>query len=470
MTESDASQLLLIRAHEDPLTPPWSEADALWASREARRLEGEAAPPERVLVRRGALAVERLGERSAQVPAALHAVRPSPLWTAAALGLALLVGLAGNAIGPSQRINILAPPLLALLVWNLLVYVGLVWATLRRGAKQGGPLRLAVASLAGWVGPMARWLHRAGVPPPLRRYAEAWWHASRPLQAARLAAVLHAAAAMVAIGAVSGLYLRGLAFEYRAAWDSTFLAPEAVEGLLRLVLTPAARLGDIELPAAAELAELRASSGGGENAARWIHLYAITLACAVAVPRLLLAGWAALRARGLARRFPLSLDDRYFSRLVGVVGRGETVAARVFPYSYQVGPALLGPLQQHLREALGGEVVLTLAPSVPLGGEDEPARWQAGTAGDGVTIALFPLTATPERENHGAFVQALAGRGGGSRQVVVVVDESGFRQRFPTDTKRLEQRRAAWQSVLAETGHEGLFVDLAAQPLEEPTP
>jgi hypothetical protein len=85
-----------------------------------------------------------------------------------------------------------------------------------------------------------------------------------------------------------------------------------------------------------------------------------------------------------------------------------------------------------------------------------------------IVVALFALTATPERENHGAFVQALAARAPVGQRLVVLVDESGFRARFggADGATRREQRRAAWRQMLGELGQAPVFVDLAAPDLE----
>ena len=89
---------------------------------------------------------------------------------------------------------------------------------------------------------------------------------------------LHLAAVAVAAGALAAMYLRGLGLEYRAGWDSTFLDAQAVHRWLNLLLGPASALSGIALPEPAQLEALRFSTGPGENAARWIHLYALTTA------------------------------------------------------------------------------------------------------------------------------------------------------------------------------------------------
>src|SRR5262245_40560468 len=117
-------------------------------------------------------------------------------FTPLAFAAGLVVGLFVDAIGTSGRINILAPPLLGLLAWNIAVYLMLVGSQigLGAGAAKGmaRPLRRA----------LARGLERLGVD-------------QQQLDGAQVAAVLHAGAAAFAIGALAAMYLRGVAFEYR---------------------------------------------------------------------------------------------------------------------------------------------------------------------------------------------------------------------------------------------------------------
>ena len=69
-----------------------------------------------------------------------------------------------------------------------------------------------------------------------------WLTLSAPLMSARVAAILHAAAFAFALGAIASLYLRGIVFDYRAGWESTFLAAGEVHRILALVLLVLAKL------------------------------------------------------------------------------------------------------------------------------------------------------------------------------------------------------------------------------------
>jgi hypothetical protein len=477
MTDLRSRDILLVRAVESSRAPAWSDADAAAVSAEARRIEGEHVSFERFVARRAELAATRLAQRDPKLAALLEATAPHGWLAWTLLAAAFAIGVATDAIGPSGRINILAPPLLVVLAWNLAVYAVLL-------LRLPGALRADSA-----LGPVRRWLLRfhlsahAGPREAMRddtsvayRYLHDWAAASRPLYAARATAVLHGAAALLAAGALVSLYARGIAFEFRAGWESTFLQAGDVGRILALVLGPAAALGGIALPGTDELARLRFSAGPGENAARWIHLYAITLGLTVVLPRLALAAAALGRAHVLARSFPLPVDDAYFHRLRRAMS-GMSIEVTVLPYSYHLAGDGVAGLRAALERELGPGVNLSMADAVPAGQEDEAAaRLVSREASDAtppaaasIVATLFALSATPERETHGAVVQSVAAARPAGR-TMVLVDESAFRRRFTgaEGAGRLAERRAAWQRMLAEVGAEATFIDIGATPAQDP--
>ena len=472
MNEAAARNVLLVRAFETGDVPPkvWSDDDRAWASRAAAEVVGARASGEAFLARRAALAVERLGSRQRSVLRALRAFewRPWVGWTIVAV--AFVLGAAADAIGPAKRINVLAFPHLGLLAWNIAVYVLIAvraGKSLSRSAAQRlGPLGSMVA-MAGHavVGERTFSSGEASLAFALAGFARNWTQASARLVAARIARVLHVAAAAFAVGAVAGLYMRGLVLEYRAGWESTFLGPEQAHALLSFVFGPASALTGIELPDVGHFAQIRFSAGEGENAAPWIHLYAATIALVVLLPRALLALGAWLVERRFARRFPVRLDDAYFQRLLRGF-RGEPAQIRVVPYGFTPSPAATLALNALVGRVLGQQSVLEVATSVPFGGEDAIPADSVPTAPFALAVALFTLTASPEPESHGAFVTAIAERLAPGTPLVVIVDESGFAQRFADDPERRKDRRNAWHRMLAEQSREPVFVELEAADLD----
>lgn len=460
MTESDLAGACWVRAVEQGAGDgvPWSDDDAAWASREARRDVGEGASAEAFVQRRAQLAQQRLAGRDAAWRVPLQGSGPRAWrWLLPLAAVAIAAWVVGDVLGPSQRINLLAPPVLLLLAWNLLVYAALPWA--------GG------RGLAAWMGraneaARTRLATRGAAAPLLAaraRFATEWAVLTRGVQAPRVATLLHLAAALLALLVIASMYLFGLAFDYRAGWDSTWLDADAVRRVLGTVFAPAAALGGIALPDSAELARLRFADGSaGESAGRWIHLYAITLGLVVVMPRLALAAWAASRARAAAARLALPLDEPYFRQLLRD-GPAPPRPATVLPYSYTLGAAQRTALLAALREAVGPGVQPDVRDTLPLGAESElPAHLGGALAPD--VVLLFAASATPERETHGAFVRALADSTAGRAVLTVLVDESGLRRHIGAASDaalRLTQRRAAWQRMLHDLSLPApRFVDL----------
>jgi hypothetical protein len=475
MNESDARQVLLVRALETPPgIPQWQEEDRDWASRTAASVTGERASTEQFVARRAALAIERLETRTPSVRRALDGLAWRAWVTPVLMVAAFLVGLVADAASADRRINILAPPLLMLLVWNLVVYLLIAgsWAVaLVRGRtdetapfeRRSGPIARRLSRLAGaTLGNKLR-----GAPAPLVRFVADWMRASAPLTAARSHACLHWAAAALACGALAGLYARGLAFQYLAGWDSTFLDVATVRRLLGMALGPASLITGLPLPDVGHLETLRFSAGPGENAGRWIHLQAVTIGLFVIAPRVALAVVAGWRATRMAQRFPLSLAEPYFR---GLERRHRGVAARVqiVPYSFTLPDSGRRALERLLGRVYGDDTVVEVAPPIALGDEDGLAlRWRPDPGATLVT-ALFSASATPENETHGAFLAELGRAVAGTVPLAIVVDESAFRRRFGAGSERVDSRRQAWRKLVeARTGSAPLAVSLDPQAGDE---
>ena len=503
MTEADLRDVLMMRALEreatalaptDPLALGLV-SDLAWAGAEARRRHDARAGPGAAshdlplawLAERARLGLARCAQRWGNgLQQALDDATPGPGRHLAltVMGAAFLAGGVGDVLGDGQEINLLSLPMLGLLAWHLAVYALLAGRALWRrwpGRRQAGQPGVLQGALLAWLARgQAGLLARAGAPPSAHApgvpgsylhwarvqagFTQDWLVVTRRLQITRLTALVHAAAACLALGLVASLYARGLVLDYRAGWDSTFLDADGVRQLLGLLLGPAAALSGLALPDATALAGLRLADGGGEGAARWIHLWALTLGLAVVLPRLALAGVAWADARHQASRLALPSGA---SDLQGLLqsASGAPQSVWLLPYSYQLDAARQAVLATLVARRLGPQMSLQARPSLPLGAEDAlPAHLQDGLPAGLPTQALllFALTATPERESHGAVVAALLAHLAGRCPLQVWVDESGWRQRLPgaAGTERAQQRRQAWTRLLAAWGQVPVFVDL----------
>ncbi len=354
MNEQIARDVVLVRAVESADTERaiFTNEDRTHASRAAAELarwraseRRQAATAESFIGQRAALLAETLPRRAPAIARAASAF-DWPAWIGIALpALAFVLGALLEHIADRQHVNIIAFPLLAIVIWNVAIYLLLVLRVVMRASGVEPELR----GLRRWLAAGSQRAVRnvtGTAAAAVSTFVPQWSALVAPLMAARAARVLHLAAALFALGAVAGLYVRGLVFEYRAGWESTFLDASAVHALLSFFLSPAAQLIGVPFPSVDQIAALRFTSGtpGNANAALWIHLYAVTVGAIVIVPRLALALIARWQEQRRSQRFAFDMSEPYFRRLAGSFTAG-TARLRVIPYSYTVDEAALNGLR-----------------------------------------------------------------------------------------------------------------------------
>lgn len=478
MEERAAQAVALVRAFEEAdrtgsLVRNEDRRRATEAARSAADAEAQAA-------RRAELLLERLQQ---DVPGLAAARAGSRIGVGIAIPFVLVafaVGLASDALGPSRKVNLLSFPLLALLAWNVGVYVALAVVALRGAlARRARELPAEEAPSArdpaagrwrGLTGTVLAWLAEWSllrvrlrdrqeakvVPHALAAYWREWAPAFAPLAAARLRLALHLGAAALAVGTVAGMYLRGLTFAYGVTWESTFLGPESVAAVLRFALAPAAALTGIPLPTAADLAALH-EPGGNRGAAQWIHLWAVTAALVVVLPRLALGLVDLVRQARLARAVPIDPLRGSFRALLAP-DRGTGTEVVVVPYSVRLDARATDHLGELLHEIFGGHAEVRFAETLGYGGALDGPR-----AAPACFVVVYPAVQSPEREVHGRFLQELAARNG-DHGLLVIVDASAWSgdRGASADDRRRAERRRAWDRVIRESGASGLHLDLSA--------
>jgi hypothetical protein len=438
MDEAAARRVVLLQAFDGADSPLWTREDAAWATQLALRSLPPDAPLERLLAERARHALQRLEPRDRAVRHWL--ARPGWRWRwvllAALLGLA--GGLGVDLLGRNQIVDVLAPGVWGVIAWNVGVYLLLAFVPLgraRRDEAAPGSLRRALLS----------WWQRAGGTGPLRVATRRWAELSAPLAIARIAALLHVAAAALALGLLGSMYLRGLVLDYRAAWQSTFLDAPAVHGLLAPLLAPASALTGIAVPEPAAIDAMRLTAptqAASAPAAPWIHLYAVTLALAVVLPRLLLALLAGAQAGLRARRLQVPLNDAATQREMQGLKRQKS-QVQVCPYAQSPNAQATLGLRALLQREFGDDLQLRIDATTVVGDEDAAAQRLAAQPAT-VRVVLVDLAATPEDDHQGRFVRALQ-KGAASAPLFVVADESAYRQRFAGLPERIDERRAAWR-------------------------
>jgi len=450
MIESAAKTIHLVRAVETAgSTDFWSAEDAHWATHGAAHVVGADAPAEKFIAARARLASERLFDRRPELKRLLGRTVARPWLGWLQVILALVSGIVIDQIGQDKRINLLAIPVLGVLFWNLAVYLWLMLQALPRLFFGGRPIASRVARWIAGIGQgSAETLATPSIP---AAFVQSWSQASLPLAGARIARFMHLAAAVFALGVIASLYFRGVIYDYRAGWESTFLDAEQLHAFLGFLFAgmPATLLPAI--PDVATLEAMRFPESAGANAAPWIHRIAGLLVLVVVLPRLVLALLSGWRQRWLESHFPVDFGEPYFQRLLGHF-RNEAARVAVLPYSTSLTPQAALRLQQTVQRLFGPQSEVLLAEPLAFGGED---AWSEAKGEAALHLVIFSLAATPEVEHHGALLQKLrAGR------LLVVVDESAFLQRFASQSERLAERRKLWTSFLQSIPVPHVLADL----------
>ncbi len=422
------------------------------------------------LIRRAERVVSFLEPR---FPSIAAAVKGAPLgrFRLFSLGViiaALVVGFLTNELGIPGKINILSFPLIGIVLWNFVIYLREIFG-LFRGKKEG----------ATNVGSLGRWLaaspfsdkqnaddETSDEPVEIRQsvalFRKNWFRALMPVMTARVKSLLHCAAALLAVAAIGGMYVKGLANEYNAVWASTFFTAETLHPFLKGVLGPASAISGIALPDLDQLTVMKNSpTNEGENAARWIHLYAVTTAVFVILPRLVLAfiwkGRSKLREKIIPFR---SYAPAFFDRLLAV-SMGDALKIAVLPYAHNPSATMRHKIQKDAEDIIGGAVKLEWMNPIAFGEEDEGfafERWPADL------IVAFNFASTPEKETYGALLKNIGQsvrESEGTTHLHLFLDAESFDRKadsFADFEQRRETRLAGWRELAPAEFGEALHV------------
>lgn len=107
----------------------WSISDAEWATRLATQEVGEAAPSERFIDARARIAWQRIADRRPDLKRELEKRYPGAILGWMIILFALIAGILTDQIGDSKQVNLLAMPFVAIILWNLAMYVWLLFST-----------------------------------------------------------------------------------------------------------------------------------------------------------------------------------------------------------------------------------------------------------------------------------------------------------------------------------------------------
>ena len=368
---------------------------------------------------------------------------------------AFLIGWMTNELGTDRVVNILAFPLLGLVLWNICVCGWMLWTEFRNRPAPNKVWR---------TDRMRQHLEKhlaATVPDATQReilgrttmgFLQRWRERTAPLMRAQGKLLFHTGALLLAAGMVTGMYVQGLRKEYRAGWESTFLTPTSLHSLLSVVLGPASAVTSIPLPQTDALEQMRLTPGGGipaspASAAPFIHLWAATAGLFIGLPRLLLIGLALKERRKAQPDWSVDLEN--YATTCKQAAEGQVRVVEVLPVYFTPESATAEAIRLCILQAWGGKTRVHFLSPIPLGEETEALEnWQP--SGNG-TVLAFSFASTPEQEVQGAVIQQVQSQ---TSKLWVVTDALSFEARhgsLPEFQQRMCQREAAWRRVIGPT-------------------
>lgn len=354
---------------------------------------------------------------------------------------AFLIGYALTYPGHDRLINLLSLPLLTLVGWNaVIVLLSLIREFRSKREPRGLPDWLLWPRSSASVLPAVQTRFRA--------LARVWLSVRRRW---RVTAWFHVAAAVLALGTMTGMYAKGWSREYQVVWESTLLNETTVQRLLSALYKPASLALQLPLPVE-QLPTMRLRPGStptpGE-ALPWIHLYAGTLLLLVLLPRALLA-WL-VRWRG--RRAELVAWARISPGLSRSMSANHSAGAglhvQVLCHGWRAGEEPRDRWSPVLRSHFGGQCLIEYQ-DLPAGQEDEFLQhWQPKHA---QVVLAFNAATTPETEVHAALargLRTLLQQRHRRSQFIALLDTHTLKDRRTEDA--ISTRLSLWQKALHES-------------------
>jgi hypothetical protein len=375
-----------------------------------------------------------------------------PGWIVAGGALAAFVaGWCLAALGQEREINLLALPLIAILLWNAAM---LLLSLLHRAGKAGGGIAPA------WLGKcLDRFGAKTGaavksIPAIRARFRALAGPAMLRRAGFRFRGALHLGAALLAFGSVAGMYARGWSKEYRAVWESTLLDESGARTFFGVLFAPASKATGIAIPLA-EIPGMRrgveVSGGKPGDALPWIHLYAATLGLLVIAPRVFFAllEWARSRRVPVLELRSAGWRDYFAGVQASIQGDGATVG--IIAHAMALDDASRERWRRLARTRWRDAGAVDCRVIAPGGEPDFLSAW---TPAAPRILLVFNLAATPEAEVHRALAEGISARlheANPAAVLALTLDETELEKRwsgFADAAAKLKARVASWRDVM----------------------
>lgn len=439
-----------------------------WSSEEVREINDKAKPfspknPEPYLRRRSELmlatakSLETLNQlASFQVPQWVKMLG----WIGA-----FFLGAAVSFLGQDREVNLLALPILFIIAWNFgVILVSLIFGKkilffqelVRAVFKEKKVKRLSHDEEIGDLGLLKR-LHL--------RFKEI----VRPVNEKRFYHKckhwLHLAAALLAFGTMTGMYVNGWSKDYRAVWESSILSSKGAQMFLGTLFYPASKVSGIEVPLE-QIPEMQRTASSpalqSTSALPWIHLYAITIFLFIVLPRLLMVLWEVWSVAKVTQDFHQEKGWRQYLDLLFTSLDGEGAPATVLLYGVQATKDVEREVRRAAKRYWQDVGVMKLQSVAP--GNDfaeDLSKLELSKR----TLVVFNMAQTPETEVHQAWLAGLSQELEKAFEfytLAVALDEGGLRKSwggFTDGREKIRTRRESWGNRLSGVKFEWLSLD-----------
>lgn len=460
LSESDARDVLFAEMLEKRAGGDgrWSAGDRDAATRDAKRLAGEGVYIRDFLPLRARLVAARLHEDPADA-FGTTAFRRSGLVLTIILGLAaLLSGMFTDYLATEgARINLLAPPLLFLIIWNLAVYLLIILKPLMAGStsrqllsvreflsrgllKAAGSSAISVEAGTALFLPQCRWL---------------------------VARALHIAAILFAAGLLAGMAVRGIGTAYHVGWESTWLAskPEAAHTVLSMVYGHLPFCPPVTDVSSVAALAFDAQTASAVDAAPWLLRLMCLLALVIILPRLLLTLKCTVGLAATRRRVRINLESPYYRSILSVSDVPAVRTTIIVDSTDAVDdlPAHWHDLKAKLRTAEPDSGNVDLQTDSAWNGTTSEVLAAVKPAIIHRLLLAFDPSSTPEVEVHGTTMETAAFwcASKQSPAPIVVLDLSRINGRFGRGSPAAGSRTALWQTFAAERGLRTMAADMS---------
>jgi len=250
-------------------------------------------------------------------------------WVKLTLFTTFVIGLLSNYLGPSQLIHVVYNPLTILLVWNMLIYLFMILKSFwkvrlpkidfkpkqvfknhipesdedeKKQKKSSNFLLDWVIGgiVKGIIQLRSKFVDNSTKVTVLKKIIPAFWISYKEVAGRtlilRFKSLMNVSAVGLLIGAIAGVYFRGLFFKYNIIWQSTFVSdPETIQMILNVLFGPANLIIDGHWVSMEMVQSLL--NPGGTLAGDWIHKMALTTLLFIFIPRSILAIFFAKRSK-----------------------------------------------------------------------------------------------------------------------------------------------------------------------------